>query len=205
MHPKSFVLVDFENVQPKNLDPLRKTDHLIKIFLGQAQSKLSTEFVKMLLPFGPRVELIRVDGNGNNALDFHIAYFVGRLACEAPGAAIQIVSKDTGFDPLIRYLRKQNIDCTRVSTVQGTSKKTSTNVPATRAVATLPPLAEQIEKVRANFLKRSKTRPQTMKTLRSAINALFQNQMSPAALDEIVAALKSAKFVSDVGGKAVYE
>jgi hypothetical protein len=89
MNPQHYVLIDFENVQPKNLEPLRTTDHLIKVFLGNHQSKLATEFFELLLPFGQRVELIRIEGTGRNALDFHIAFNLGRLSCEEPGAAVQ--------------------------------------------------------------------------------------------------------------------
>jgi hypothetical protein len=53
-------------------------------FLGATQSKISVELARALQPFGPDVEYIQIDGNGLNALDFHIAYYVGRLAAEYP-------------------------------------------------------------------------------------------------------------------------
>jgi hypothetical protein len=34
MDSQDYVLIDFENVQPKNLEPLRATNHFIKVFLG---------------------------------------------------------------------------------------------------------------------------------------------------------------------------
>ena len=49
-------------------------------------------------------ELVRLTEPGKNALDFHIAYYLGQLALKEPDAFFHIVSKDTGFDPLIQHL-----------------------------------------------------------------------------------------------------
>jgi hypothetical protein len=58
-----------------------------------------------------------MDGNGTNALDFHIAYYIGRLAAKCPDAYFHIISKDTGFDPLIKHLKGQGISCQRSAAV----------------------------------------------------------------------------------------
>lgn len=58
---------------------------------------------------GPDAEYIQIEGSGRNALDFHIAYMLGRLAADAPGAQLHVISKDKGFDPLIKYLNAQKI------------------------------------------------------------------------------------------------
>jgi hypothetical protein len=50
-----------------------------------------------------------ISGNGPNALDFHIAYYVGEISQKDPDAYFHIISKDTGFDPLIQHLRKRGI------------------------------------------------------------------------------------------------
>ena len=50
-------------------------------------------------------------------LDFHIAYYIGRLAAEEPSAHFHIISKDAGFDPLIQHLRSKQILSSRVQTV----------------------------------------------------------------------------------------
>jgi hypothetical protein len=196
MNPQGYVLIDFENVQPKNLEPLRTTDHLIKVFLGSHQSKLATEFVKLLLPFGQRVELIRIEGSGRNALDFHIAYNLGRLSCEAPGARVYVVSKDTGFDPLIRHLGKQGIRCERIANV--------TDMAQPKSAAKLPSMAEQVSKVKANLLKRPAARPRTAKTLRSAINALFGKKLTAEQQESLVGELVACGFLSEVNGKITY-
>jgi len=50
---------------------------------------------------GERAEYVRISGNGSNALDFHIAFYIGQLAAHEPDAYFHIISKVTGFDPLI--------------------------------------------------------------------------------------------------------
>ena len=49
--------------------------------------------------FGADAEYIQIDGHGKNALDFHIAFYIGRLAMESLGAFFHIISGDTGFGP----------------------------------------------------------------------------------------------------------
>ena len=109
--PTQYILVDFENVQPESL-PLQG-DSRVKIFLGPNQGKLSVELVSMLQPLGERVEYIRLETPGRNALDFHIAYYLGALASKDPAGQFQIISADSGFDPLIRHLTARGISIRR--------------------------------------------------------------------------------------------
>lgn len=109
------LLIDFENIQ--ELDSLKKmknTDFSVRIFLGSNQSKLPVSLVRQVQPFGTRLQWIKIEGNGKNALDFHIAYSIGLLVAEDRKRRIYVLSKDTGFDPLIAYLSKNNIPCERI-------------------------------------------------------------------------------------------
>ena len=128
-----YVLVDFENVQPRNLGLLRGSGFRIKVFLGSQQGKLDVDFVRALQAFGDDAEYIPMGGSGKNALDFHLAYFLGKLSTEQPDAAFSIISRDTGFDPLVRYLRAQGIDCKRSAAV--------TDIPHIKAQAAAAPPA----------------------------------------------------------------
>jgi hypothetical protein len=109
----NFVLIDFENVQPKNLNLLSGGPFKIKVFLSANQSKIYLDMACALQQFGPDAEYIKMEGNGSNALDFHIAYYIGRLALENPDAYFHVISKDAGFDPLIKHLKAQKIICYR--------------------------------------------------------------------------------------------
>lgn len=112
---RTFILVDFENVQPTSLGVLKPEGWDIKVFAGAHQRKVEFGLVQALQPFGDRAEYIQIVGSGKDALDFHIAFYIGRLSAEHPGAGFIIVSRDTGFDPLIRHLAKLGIACKRMA------------------------------------------------------------------------------------------
>ena len=113
----NIILIDFENVQPKDLAQLRGRPFKTKVFCGANQTKVPFDLAAELQPLGPDAEYIRIQGTGPNALDFHIAYYIGRLSAELPGATFHIVSKDKGFDPLIKHLKTQDITCNRLSSL----------------------------------------------------------------------------------------
>ncbi|MBC7655814.1 MAG: hypothetical protein H7147_01435 [Frankiaceae bacterium] len=113
----NFVLVDFENVQPVNMGLLKGGPFKIKVFLGASQAKISLEMAQALQTFGDDAEYIQVVGSGKDALDFHIAYYIGKLAAENPGAAFSIISKDTGFDPLVKHLKLKHVECRRSASI----------------------------------------------------------------------------------------
>lgn len=104
----------------------------IKIFLGQSQSKLPLDLSLVLQPFGTDVEYIQISGNGPNAVDFHIAFYIGQLAQAHPDASFTIVSKDTGFDPLVKHLASLEISCKRIAAIATTGKATITPQAATK-------------------------------------------------------------------------
>ncbi len=79
-----YIFIDFENVQPRDLALLKGLEFKGMIFVGVSQAKLSTEFVFAVQSLGPAAEYVRIDGNGRNALDFHIAYYLGRTSAGCP-------------------------------------------------------------------------------------------------------------------------
>jgi hypothetical protein len=131
-----FFLIDFENVQPKALGRLQPGAARIKVFLGQNQSKLMLELVQALQPFGADAEYIQITGSGPDAVDFHIAFYIGRLASAHPGAAFTIVSKDRGFDPLVRHLESLGIACRRLPEIPGAAVPPTVKAKAVKQSAT---------------------------------------------------------------------
>ena len=158
----NIILIDFENVQPKDLSPLRGRPCKIKVFCGANQSRLPTSLVAALLPIGADAELVLIQGSGRDALDFHIAYYIGRLSTEFPSATFYIVSKDTGFDPLIKHLKSKDIACHRVSSL-GEILSLSSEPPALSS--------ERAQKVANHLLSRKDSRPRKRKTLQAFIKA----------------------------------
>jgi len=61
------------------LDDLSKDKFKILIFICQSQNKIPFELVIAAQNFGSQLEWIKIDGNGPNALDFHIAFYLGEI------------------------------------------------------------------------------------------------------------------------------
>ena len=77
----TYILIDFENVQPEAEEwrLIRGAHYRIRLFHGPHQNKMEMESAKALLPLGRQLEFVQSDRNGKNALDFHIAFELGRL------------------------------------------------------------------------------------------------------------------------------
>src|SRR6187455_2838953 len=123
--PTNYVLVDFENVQPDSLAALATGQFRVKVFVGasQAKGRISFELVHSMQALGANAEYVKIARTGKNAVDMHIAYYVGRLLEKEPGAMIHIISKDTDFDPLIEYLHAKGSNCKRVKTIAEVPKQ----------------------------------------------------------------------------------
>lgn len=135
----TYVMVDFENVQPRNMGLLKGGPFRIKVFLGASQGKVSLEMAQALQAFGENAEYIQVMGNGKDALDFHIAYYIGRLSAEDPEASFSIISRDTGFDPLIKHLKTRDVECKRSASIADIPHiKSATLSPAALAAKAAP-------------------------------------------------------------------
>lgn len=192
----NYVLVDFESVQPEVLDGLGNEFFQLLIFVGASQAKLPFDVAASVQALGDRARYIKIVGNGPNALDFHIAFYIGELAVSDPTAFFHIVSKDKGFDPLIAHLKTRKILSGRVASIQ--------EIPLVKT-STAQSLAAKVACVAERLGQPNMSRPRAVKTLASTIKSLF-----PAAgLDEegvqaIIAALQKQGTVSVDGTKVSY-
>lgn len=81
--------------------------------LGALQNRLPFDFANTMQGLGERARYVKIGGVGRNALDFHLAFYLGDLVREDPGGVFRIVSKDSGFDPLIEHLQARGLDVER--------------------------------------------------------------------------------------------
>lgn len=126
--PLTYILVDFENVQPQvaDLGLLRGDDFRVRIFHGVHQNKFDVSMYKALQPLGDKMELVQSDRQGPDVLDFHISFYLGRLlqehlnqkAAAAQAARFFVISKDRGFDSLIVHIRSLGFEAHRVATIR---------------------------------------------------------------------------------------
>lgn len=191
-----FVLIDFENTQPKDVDSLNGGRYKIKVFLGAQQAKVPLAIARALQALGRHAEYIQINGNGNNAVDFHIAYYIGRLAATAPDAHFHVISKDTGFDPLLKHLKEQGISCQRLTSLAAVTSATKN-----RALD-----GDRVGAVVENLAKRKSAKPGTTKALRTTIQTLFANEgLTEGQVDELIENLMARGVITISDGKVHYE
>lgn len=192
---KNVVLIDFESVQPDSIDVLNHEHFHVLLFCGANQSKVSFEIASTLQKLGPRAEYIKIAGVGPNALDFHIAYYIGRLAAEDPSAFFHVVSRDKGFDPLIQHLKSQRVLSIRSESIA--------DIPIVKSGGKKPPI-ERAEIFIAKLKEPKVTRPRTEKTMARAIRAHFQPSVDDAEAVQILKAMMATGFISIQAGKVIY-
>lgn len=191
----NYVLIDFESVQPAVLSDLEQDHFKLIVFVGASQTKVPFELAATLQRMGDKANYIKIAGNGPNALDFHIAFYIGRLAAAEPTAYFQIISKDAGFDPLILHLKTQKILASRVTCIE--------DIPLLKISNSRSP-EERLEIVTVKLKQMKMSRPRTVKTLENTIAALFQKQLSDVEVATVIAALGDNGFVAVTDNKVSY-
>jgi len=194
---QTILLIDYENIQDVNLSLIQEKDIKLKIFVGHSQNKLPFDLIQATQRFGGAVEWIKIEGNGSDSLDFHIAFFLGKLSKENANLAFVILSKDKGFDPLVRYLCKNNIVCKRIENllelIKKENKVSSQNEKLTAKVV------ENLSKIE------KEKRPRKRDTLRQYTKALFAHtQLNDHEIDELVNFLFTQKKVAEVSNRLTY-
>ena len=190
---KNYVLIDYENVQPDAMEALDRDHYNVIVFVGSNQAKVTFEVASVLQRLGDRASYIRISGNGGNALDFHIAYYIGLLSAEEPSAYFHIVSKDKGFDPLIEHLRSKQVLAGRSTSVS--------DLPLVKAESSKS-MAEKAAAVAAHLERIHK--PRTVKTLGSTINSLFQKTLSEEDVQRVIAELARKGVIAVNESKVSY-
>ncbi len=191
----NFVLIDSENVKPEYIERLKLDHFRVVVFVGANLNRLDFPIVNAVQALGSNGSYVKVNSHGRNALDFHIAYHIGKLAAAHPGACFHIISKDKGFDPLIKHLKDQKILCSRWTSVLEIPLGQSTGkIPATQRAA------DFYEK----RIAPGKARPATVKSLQSAILNHFHKLLSGEEVVEVLKAITAAGHVVVDGKKVTY-
>ena len=187
---KHYILIDYENVQTKSLAVLHSTPNQafrVIVFVGANQSKIPIELVSSMQGFGSKAEYVQITGSGRNALDFHIAYYLGALTERDPAGHFHVISKDTGYDQLIKHLKGKKISAAR--------QKDLFEIPWLSS-ANKKPMNEQITAIVENLSARGNSRPRKVKTLKNSINSLFGNKLEAEKIDNLVKDLKEQKYIT---------
>lgn len=193
--PTNYVLIDLENVQPSNLEILEKHPFKVFVFVGANQTKVTIELAAAMQALGESAQYVRISGSGKNALDFHIAFYIGELAAKDPRAFFHIISRDTGFDPLIKHLKSRKINVQR--------ERDLGEIPVVR-MSTASSQEEKVAAVVKNLAGRGQSRPRKVKTLSNTINSLFTENLTEQQLAELVSALEQRQYIKLNNGNVSY-
>ena len=191
----NYVLIDYENVQPEALSVLDQDHFKVIVFVGASQTKVTFEAASALQRMGSRAEYLKISGNGSNVLDFHIAFYLGQLAAQDPTAYFHIISKDTGFDPLIQHLKTKKLFAAR--------SKDVADIPLVKVANSKSP-KEKLEIIIAKLRQLAASKPRTIKTLSSTISSLFQKQLSEEEIAALISELQAGSFVTIADTKVTY-
>ncbi|CAG1003791.1 hypothetical protein BURK2_03241 [Burkholderiales bacterium] len=186
------LLVDFENVQQLDLSRLEDNTSVV-VFVGASQKAIPTDLVIAAQRLGTRVEWHRVEGSGSNALDFHIACHLGRVLEKSPQLHCIVLSKDKGFDPLLRHLSKNGHKCRRINSLTELDPKSEP--------VDDPDYARVLEVLGKSD---KKTRPRKLKTLSQHIASIFQKKIAQKDIDRIIDMLLANKMISETNNTISY-
>jgi hypothetical protein len=212
----NYVLVDFENVQPDSLAALAGGAFRIKVFVGaaQARGRISFELSHSMQLLGSSAEYVKIARSGPNAVDMHIAYYVGRLIEKDQNAVIYIVSRDTDFDPLVEYLQANGITCKRAKSIAEIVRAQPKPRPPAQAPKAargqMPPAKRGHGDKLAPIIKHLHSlsgKPGTRRKLGQTIaNYLRQHggALADSAIEQLIEELIRMKYVTQSGTKVTY-
>ena len=109
--------VDSENVGDSWVELLNMTENtqdMFYIFYTSHTQRIGYEQIAYLVNAKDRLKFIRCY-EGNNGLDFQLVSYLGYELRENNGQEMVIVSKDMGFDSVIRFWKDRGMNVKRIT------------------------------------------------------------------------------------------
>jgi hypothetical protein len=195
MTTKRIILVDFENIQKFDFDNIDTTNTNIAIFVGKSQNKIPFSLVEKAQSFGDRLIWVKIAGDGKNNLDFHLAFELGRL-CERMEKDVELIilSKDSGYDSLIRYINELGIKTRRIAN------------PAELSDSKKQLPSSNFTKYIVNNLNKidGQKRPRTLRTLKKHIESLLREKAGPSEIDAVLEEMFISGLLSEINNRLKY-
>ena len=95
---------------------------IVFVFHNRTQTKDAKEISDMLEKKGVAAKFLELEKTGDNALDFHMTFFLGWELRVNPDGRFLVFTNDTGFDSLIDRLQKSKKNVIRVAVPIPTKK-----------------------------------------------------------------------------------
>jgi hypothetical protein len=208
---QQILLVDFENVPKVDLSAV-PAGVVVPFFFGAAQKSVPTDFLKAALKLGERFLPIDIAGAGRNALDFHIAFYLGEYLATHHSAHCVILSRDKGFDPLVRHLQDRGFAVRRAATLEEAFPPAGKAAAAAPARARTPAAGGARREATASVenalgwlagMDKGK-RPKKRAALAAHLHSHFAGKLSAADLARLIERMISDQRLSETAGKLQY-
>lgn len=213
------ILIDFENIQPTAEQLTELNDSCqIWLFLGKHQQKnIPLALAEALCRFN-RTHFIRVEKTGKNALDFYLAYYLGRIIERDAEAEICILSKDGGYDVLVEHLDNQQ-HCQQTMRIHLTDNNEQISVDETavlvieeKPVTASSEAANCFRQAVQYLIPTSNFKPKSLANLKKRLKyfvvsetlSAFNDEEQNAIIDRIIARLEKAEIIKINNGLVSY-
>lgn len=167
-----YIFIDYENVSESDLSRVGGKPVRVFIVLGTRHKKLPTSLFLFAQDHPEQVRIIQTPVDGRNALDFVLTLELGRIISTDPEGYFHIVSKDTDFDSVVRYLKGE--------------KKLIARYPSLAEIPALWTTEERIARIMDELADETKSRPGTRKTLENKIQSAFENKAEPDFIEKTI-------------------
>lgn len=124
-------LIDYENVSASGLDGLETLTEqdTVYIFYTENADRLTFDAHRRLMESPAKVRYYKVETGTKNALDFQLVSYLGYLIRENNGCGYFIISKDSGFDSVLKFWELRNVSITRLPNLDvETTRQTQTEL-----------------------------------------------------------------------------
>lgn len=178
---QNWVLVDYENVQNIELDLVAGMPVHVILFIGQQQKSVPVALLTKALTMKEQVTVIESAGTGKNAMDFQIAFHAGRITDADPEAYVHFVSKDKGFEVLVKHMKSRKLFADQAASFA------SLRFLAAKADFKVVPAAERAEYAIERLRKQTPaSRPRKKRTLLSSVAAMFGKRLAAGEVESVV-------------------
>lgn len=190
------IMVDWENVQPELLPALNLENTRVLVFIGPHQNKLPFPVVQAVQLLGACAQYVQVSKQGNDALDMHIAFYMGRLAVDADDVYFHVIAKDRDYDPLIAHLKLLGIGAAKWPDLA--------SIPVLKRAAAVT-LKDQVDAAKDWLKERKGNRPKTLKTLTNSLKTVaFSSRLMDEEIGLLLKELQGKGLIDVQGQKVTY-
>ncbi len=205
---QTHVLVDWENVQPGEADIRALVPDVtdVWVFHGPHQKKMETHHSA----FGERATRVPIARAGKNALDFHLAFYMGYIASRHPDARFVVLANDHGYGPMVDHAIDLGFAARQVGFGPPAPRKPVVQPPGTPAVVEAKAVASpELDKALAHVqasLRKTTSRPGKEASLATAIRSLLGGNADAERVAAVLSGLlASGTVVIDEAGRVRYD